>query len=77
MAQKFYRNANLVNPNTIEVICIFKLFGRAVPCPPFFIPESFLKKLYRARGDSMLFKKIEKVVGLQQLAGRDYVLSIE
>ena len=30
-----------------------------------------------SRGDSMIFKKVEKVVGLQQPADRDYVLSIE
>ena len=30
-----------------------------------------------ARGDSMIFKKVEKVVGLQQPAGRDYVQSKE
>ena len=29
------------------------------------------------RGDSMIFKNIEKVVGLRQPAGRDYALSIE
>ena len=30
-----------------------------------------------ARGDPMIFKKVEKVVGLQQPAGRDYVQSKE
>ena len=29
------------------------------------------------KGDSIIFKNIEKVMGLQQPAGRDYVLSIE
>ena len=29
------------------------------------------------RGDSMILKNIEKVMGLQQPAGSDYVLSIE
>ena len=30
-----------------------------------------------SRGDSMVFKNIEKVMGLQEPAGRDNVLSIE
>ena len=30
-----------------------------------------------SRGDLMIFKNIEKVMGLQEPAGRDYVLSIE
>ena len=34
-------------------------------------------KMTYARGDSMIFKKIEKVVGLRQPAGRDYVQSKE
>ena len=40
-------------------------------------PTSMTHFVAYVRGDSMIFKNIEKVMGLQQPAGRDYVLSIE
>ena len=42
--------------------------------PQWIIQENFVDY---GRGDSMIFKNIEKVMGVQQSAGRDYVLSKE
>ena len=42
--------------------------------PQWIIQENFVDY---GRGDSMIFKNIEKVMELQQPAGRDNVLSIE